>query len=82
MATVLLTSADIANGSSADINGNAIPDECEACNTACEPAACSPADGVVWPAPTGGALGTGIASHLVLTPTSTHTTHQTSPAAT
>ncbi|MCH2150405.1 MAG: hypothetical protein MK075_02080, partial [Phycisphaerales bacterium] len=51
--------ADIANGSSADINGNAIPDECEACVLP-EPAACS-ADGVEWPAPTGAALATGIA---------------------
>ena len=51
--------ADIANGSSADINGNAIPDECEACVLP-EPAACS-ADGVVWPAPIGAALATGIA---------------------
>ena len=51
--------SDIANGSSADINGNTIPNECESCVLP-EPAACS-ADGVVWPSPTGAALGTGVA---------------------
>ena len=51
--------SDIANGTSDDINSNDIPDECEACVLPA-PAACS-GDGVVWPAPTGAATGTGIA---------------------
>ena len=51
--------SDIANGTSDDINSNDIPDECEACVLPA-PAACS-GDGVVWPAPTGAATGTGVA---------------------
>ena len=50
---------DIANGSSSDLNGNGIPDDCESCVLP-EISECA-ADGVVWPAPTGAALGTGIA---------------------
>ena len=50
---------DIANGSSSDVNGNGIPDDCESCVLP-EPAACSD-DGFVWPAPTGAATGTGVA---------------------
>ena len=50
---------DIANGSSSDVNGNGIPDDCESCVL---PALseCA-ADGVVWPGPVGTATGTGIA---------------------
>ena len=67
---------DLSPTSSADINGNAIPDD------GVLPRAYPHVQGVVA-APTGG-VASARASHaqVVLTPTSTHTTHQTSPAAT